>query len=51
VESGGPHRKGGLALLIYAQVIRRDENEKAALRALVDGAGAGEFRPIKAEVA
>lgn len=32
------HTHPGLALRIYAQAMRRDEDEKTKLRALVDGA-------------
>ena len=35
------HADPGLALRIYRQAMRRGEKEKAALRALVEGAGIG----------
>ena len=33
------HTTPALALAVYAQAMRRDDGEKARLRALVDGAG------------
>jgi integrase len=42
------HRSEGLALRIYAQAMRRGEDERAALRSLVEGAELPEFGPIRA---
>jgi integrase len=42
------HTTPGLALRIYAQVMRHGEDERAALAALVDGSQAAAFAPISA---
>jgi integrase len=48
------HTDPALALAIYAQAMRRGQDEQEALRALVDGTGAdtgAEFRPIETDEA
>jgi hypothetical protein len=42
------HADPGLALRIYRQAMRRDDTERAKLKALVEGS---EFRPIEADEA
>jgi hypothetical protein len=43
------HTTPGLALSIYAQVMRHGEDDRAALAALVDGSNAAGFTPIDAD--
>jgi hypothetical protein len=42
------HADPGLALRIYRQAMRRDETERAKLRALVEGVG---FGPVETDEA